>query len=68
MCELSKVNNNPTTMGYHDQRKTYVQYVIWDRREVERMDTTTKYKSNKFGYHGEQITFANRGDTASEPK
>ena len=32
--------------------------MLWDGREVERMDTATKYESNKFGYQGEQITFA----------
>ena len=39
-------------------KKTCVQNMLWDGREVERMDTATKYESNKFGYQGEQITFA----------
>ena len=38
-------------------KKTCVQNMLWDWREVERMDTTTKYESNKFD-QGEQITFA----------
>jgi len=38
--------------------------MLWDGREEERIDTTTKYESNKFGYEGEE----QQGRYCREPK